>query len=100
MKGNHIFSSLYRTRVKVQKQDTPILNLSLLFSLLAVGSAPWVGIAGLAAALALGYRFSIERNAPEFTGDFEEVVRDAARNVKDAVGNVVTERKPGDESNS
>ena len=38
-------------------------------------------------ALALGYRFSVERNAPEFSGDWNEVVRDAAENVKNAVDN-------------
>ena len=36
MKANNVFSVLYRTRVKVQKDDTPILNLSLIFSIIAV----------------------------------------------------------------
>ena len=48
---NGWFSALYRTRVKVHKDDTVIINLSLIFSLLAVGSAPWVAVAGLIAAL-------------------------------------------------
>ena len=86
------FSVLYRTRVKVHKGETPIINLSLIFSLLAVGSAPWVAAAGLIASLMLGYRFSIERNAPEFTASFDEVVRDAAQNVKQAVDSVTDER--------
>ena len=80
---NNWFSVLYRTRVKVCKEQTPILNLSLIFSLLAVSTAPWLVAAGLIIALALGYRFSIEKNAPQFSGDFDEVVRDAAQNVKD-----------------
>ena len=80
---NNWFSVLYRTRVKVCKEQTPILNLSLIFSLLAVATAPWLVVAGLIIALALGYRFSIEKNAPQFSGDFDEVVRDAAQNVKD-----------------
>ena len=82
---NHWFSILYRTRIKVCKGETTIINLSLIFSLLAISTAPWLAVAGLIIALALGYRFSIEKNAPQFSGDFDEVVRDAARNVKDAV---------------
>ena len=63
MKANNVFSVLYRTRVKVQKDDTPILNLSLIFSIIAVCSAPWLAVIGLVVALVLGYRFSIERKA-------------------------------------
>jgi len=82
---NNWFSFLYRTRVKVCKGQTIIINLSFLFSLLAVSTAPWLAVAGLIIALALGYRFSIEKNAPQFSGDFDEVMRDAAQNVRDAV---------------
>lgn len=89
----HWFSFLYRTRVKVSKGDIPILNLSLLFSILTVLSAPWLAVAGFIVALALGYRFGIERNAAGFTSDFQEVVRDAAGNVKAAVDSVVKDGK-------
>ena len=82
---NRWFSLFYRTRVRVFKDDIVIVNLSLIFVLLAVMSAPWLVVGGLIAALALGYRFSIERNAAQFSGDFNEVVRDAAQNVRDAV---------------
>ena len=85
MKANNVFSVLYRTRVKVQKDDTPILNLSLIFSIIAVCSAPWLAVIGLVVALVLGYRFSIERNAAEFSGSFQDVVNSAAANVKGAV---------------
>ena len=84
---NHWFSLFYRTRVKVCKEQTVILNLSLIFSLLAVSTAPWLAVAGLLIALALGYRFSIEKNAPQFSGDFDEVVRDATQNVKNTFDN-------------
>lgn len=87
------FSFLYRTRLKVQKGDVTILNLSLVFSVLAVISAPWLAVAGLIIALVLGYRFSVERNARGFADDFQEVVRDAAGNVKAAVDSVVKEDK-------
>ena len=85
MKANNVFSVLYRTRVKVQKDDTPILNLSLIFSIIAVCSAPWLAVIGLVVALVLGYRFSIERDAAEFSGSFQDVVNSAAANVKGAV---------------
>lgn len=83
------FSVLYRTRVKVSKGEIPILNLSLLFSILALLSAPWLVVAGFIVALVLGYRFGVERNAEGFTSDFQEVVRDAAGNVKAAVDSVI-----------
>ena len=51
-------------------------------------------MAGLAVALALGYRIHVERNAPGFSGDFQQVVRDAAGHVKAAVDQVV---KDGEE---
>lgn len=82
---NNWFSILYRTRVKVCKEETTIINLSLLFSLLALLSAPWLVVVGFVIALALGYRFSIEKNASGFCGNFDEVIRDAAQNVKDMV---------------
>ena len=82
---NNWFSILYRTRVKVCKEETTIINLSLLFSLLALLSAPWLVVVGFVIALALGYRFSIEKNALGFCGNFDEVIRDAAQNVKDVV---------------
>ena len=85
---SHWFSVLYRTRVKVCKGQTTILNLSLIFSILAIGSAPWLAVAGLVIALALGYRCSIEKNAPQFSGDFDEVVRNAAQNVKGVVDGI------------
>ena len=89
---NRWFSVFYRTRVRVWKGNTPIINLSLIFSILAVGTAPWLAAAGIIAAIAMGYRFGIERNAAEFSGDFDEVVRDAAQNVKNVV-NSVTEKE-------
>lgn len=87
------FSFLYRTRVMVHKEEIPIMNLSLAFALLAAISAPWLVIAGAAIALALGYRIHVERNAPGFSGDFQQVVRDAAGHVKAAVDQVVREGK-------
>jgi len=82
---NRWFSIFYRTRVRVFREQIVIVNLSLIFALLAVMSAPWLVVGGMIAALALGYRFSIEKNAAQFSGDFDEVVRGAAQNVRDAM---------------
>ena len=82
------FSMLYRTRLMVTKGETTIVNLSLLFSVIALLCAPWLVIIGAIVALVLGYRFGIERNAPAFDKDFEHLVKDAADNVKHAVENV------------
>ena len=83
------FTVLYRTRIKVWKDAMPILNVSLAFFVLACISAPWLVVAGGIIALALGYRFGIEKNAPGFAGDFDQMVRGAAQNVKKAVDSVV-----------
>ncbi len=85
------FSVLFGTRIRVRKDATPILNLSVLFMILAVLSAPWLVVAGAVIALALGYRFSIEKNAPDFSSDLQQVVEGAARNVREAVDSAVGE---------
>ena len=85
---NSFFSILYRTRLMILKGDTTIVNLSLLFSIIALLCAPWLVIVGAIVALVLGYRFSFERNAPAFDKDFEHMVKDAASNVKHAVEDV------------
>lgn len=64
------FSFLYRTRVMVHQGDIPIVNLSLAFALLVAVSAPWVAVAGLAVALALGYRIMWSETRRAFPGTF------------------------------
>lgn len=83
-----IFNLLYRTRIQILKGDSIIINLSVLFSVIALLCAPWLVIIGAIVALVLGYRFSVERNAAGFSKDFEHVVKDAADNVKNVVDNV------------
>lgn len=83
--ANNIFSKLYRTRIKVTKDSTTIINLSLAFSIVSALLAIWLVVIGVVVALLLGYRFSIQKEAPEFSGDLKEVVDDAADNVKDVV---------------
>lgn len=82
---NNIFSKLYRTRIKVTKDSTTIINLSLAFTIVSALLAIWLVVIGVVVALLLGYRFSIQKDAPEFSGDLKEVVDDATDNVKDVV---------------
>lgn len=82
------FSVLYRTRFRASKNGVTVVNLSLLFSIIALLSAPWLVILGLIAALVMGYRFSIDPDGLGFEQNFDEVVRNAASNVKNAVGSV------------
>ena len=109
-KKNSIFSFLYCNRVKVNKGSTPILNLSLLFSVLGLLTAPWLVVAGVIAALALGYKFAFERNAVGFSKDFDQVVKGAASNVRTVMDSVtdrvedvvddVKDRFDGDDNNT
>ena len=82
------FSLLYRTRIVITKDNTTILNLSILFGIIALLTAPWLVVIGAIVALVLGYKFAIDRNATAFDKDFEHVVKDAAENVKQVVENV------------
>ncbi len=84
-----LFSLLYRTRFMVTKGETTIVNLSVLFAVIALLCAPWLVVIGAVIALALGYHFAIKRNDGGFGNDFEKVVKDAANNVKHAVQSVV-----------
>ncbi len=91
-----LFSLLYRTRIMIKKGESTIVNLSVLFSIIALLCAPWLVIIGAIVALALGYRFSIQRNAEGFAKDFEHVVKDAADNVKNVVEHVKDSVEPND----
>jgi hypothetical protein len=97
-KKNSIFSFLYCNRVKVSKDSTPILNLSLVFCILAVITAPWLVVGGVIVALVLGYKFGYERNAAGFSSDFEAMIKGAASNVRKVVDNV-TDKFDGDNDN-
>ncbi len=86
-----LFSFLYRTRVKVNKDATPIVNLSLIFSLLALLSAPWLVVVGAIVAVMMGYQFKVEKNAQGFSDSFDGVVKTAAGNVKSVVDSFTQE---------
>jgi hypothetical protein len=86
-----LFSLLYRTRIVITKGETTIVNLSILYCIIALLCAPWVIIIGGIVALVLGYHFAINRNAAGFAKDVEHAFKDAADNVRKAVDNVKSE---------
>ena len=81
-KNGSFFKFMYRTRVKIRRGDTPILNLSVLFSLIGLLTAPWLVILGLLVALVMGYHISIDRSGVGFEDSFDEVVENSKRNVQ------------------
>ena len=92
-----LFSFFYRNRVRVTRGSDTILNVSFLFMLISCISAPWLVIGGGIAALALGYRISIAKNAAGFGASFESVVKDAAENVKSTVESFTQESNAGND---
>ena len=51
--NNGFFKVMYRTRLMIKRGDMTILNLSLLFSLIALLTAPWLVIIGLLVSLVM-----------------------------------------------
>ena len=87
-RDRRFFSVLYRTRFKVSKNGETVVNLSILFSLISLLTAPWLVFFGLLAALIMGYRFAVDRDGLAFEQNFDNVVKDAAANVKHAVESI------------
>ncbi len=78
-----LFNTLYRMRVKVNKGNVPIINVSVLFVIFMALTAFWVLIIGGVAAIVLGYRFAFERNSADFSSDnLKNIVKNASSNVK------------------
>lgn len=87
-----VLSKLYRYRIKVKKEQTLILNLSMLFSLLALLISPHLVLVGVVVMLILGYKVSIDKNDRDFASDnLEKMVRNAAQNVKNSVSSMAQE---------
>ncbi len=91
-RDNNVFSTLYRIRFRASKNGHTVVNLSLLFTLIALLSAPWLVILGGIAALIMGYRFAVDQNGIGFEQNFDDVVRNAAQNVKNAVDGITEPR--------
>lgn len=85
-KPKGVFNFLHRLRIKVNKDNVGIINLSSWFVLLVLATAPHIAIVGLIVALVLGYRITIERDSKDFSSDtFDSMVRDAKVNVQHTV---------------
>ena len=81
---------LYRSRVKIRKGDTGIVNVSILFAGLCLLLAPHMTIAGVIVSMILGYQFSFTGMDPDFSTDsLEKMVKNAAQNAKTSVSSVV-----------
>lgn len=83
--ARNIFATLYHTRLVVKKGEETVLNLSILFAILSLLSAPWLVIFFAIAGLILGYRVSIARNASGFAESLDSVVKNAGDNVRGVV---------------
>ena len=91
-RDHNIFSTMYRIRFRASKNGQTVVNLSLLFCIIALLSAPWLVIIGAIAALVMGYRFSVDKNGLGFEQTFDDVVRNAASNVKNTVNGFTEQR--------
>jgi hypothetical protein len=80
--GGSLFKAMYKTRIKIRRGDTAILNLSVLFSIIALLTAPWLVIGGVLVALFMGYRLNVDSSGEGFESSFEEVVEAGKKNVK------------------
>ena len=81
-----VFTFLYRLRLRVRKDEAVVVNLSSLFVLLTLITAPHIFIIGLIVALALGYRIHIDRDSREFSSEtFDSMVKNARENVQHTV---------------
>ncbi len=81
-----LLTKAYRARVKIRKDDIPILNVSALFAALSVLISPHLVIIGAIVCLVLGYKFDFVKSDAAFAGtNMEKMVRSAAENVKASV---------------
>ena len=93
----NFIQKMLRTRIKVRKGDTTIINLSVLFvvgAALLMGLHRAFGIAafGLILGLLMGYQINIDNNDEGFTQEkVEKIVRNAADNVKKTVNGISRE---------
>ncbi|MBQ8655199.1 MAG: hypothetical protein IJ507_09705 [Clostridia bacterium] len=87
-----ILQKMYQFRIKVRKDNVPILNLSLLFMLLTLLVSPHILLIGVILMLILGYKVSFEKRDNDFvSANLEKMVRNAAQNVKDSVASMAQE---------
>ena len=89
-KALNFIQKLYRSRLKIHKGSTPIINISVLFAAACLLFAPHMTIIGVIISMILGYRFSFTKMDEEFAADnLEKMVKSAAQNAKTSVSSVV-----------
>ena len=89
-KALNILQKLYRSRVKIRKGDTTIINVSVLIAGLSLIFALPMTIIGVISSIILGYQFSFTGMDPDFTSEsLEKMVKNAAQNAKSSVSSVV-----------
>ena len=89
-KALNILQRLYRSRIKVAKGETAVVNLSVLFGGACLLLAPHMTIAGIIISMLLGYKFSFSNMDAAFSSDsLERMVRNAAQNARSSVTSVV-----------
>jgi len=87
--AKNVFDFLYRLRLEVKKGETTVINLSALFMLLVLATAPHICVIGLIVSLLLGYHISIVRDCKEFASDhFDDMVKNARSNVQSTVSGI------------
>ena len=89
-KALNFLQKLYRSRLKIRKGETSIINVSILFAILCLLFAPHMTIAGVIVSMILGYQFSFSKMDPDFESEnIEKMVKSAAQNAKSSVSSVV-----------
>ena len=89
-KALNFLQKLYRSRLKIRKGETSIINVSILFAILCLVFAPHMTIAGVIVSMILGYQFSFSKMDPDFESEnIEKMVKSAAQNAKSSVSSVV-----------
>jgi len=89
-KAMSFLQKIYRSRVKIRKGETSVINVSVLFAALCLLFAPHMTIVGVIVSMILGYQFSFSRMDPDFASDnLEKMVKSAAQNARSSVSSVV-----------
>ena len=92
-KGINLLQKLYRYRLKIDRNGTPIVNLSSLFCLASLIFAPHVTIAGLIISLILGYHINLDSEGD--AKDLEQSFSGAAEAVKKMASTAVNGLREG-----
>lgn len=89
-KALNFLQKLYRSRFKIHKGDTPVINISVIFAIASILFAPHLTFIGVIVSMILGYKFSFTKMDDAFSTDsLEKMVKSAAQNARSSVSSVV-----------